>query len=60
MTSLDAIPGTAPIKDAYATESESSYLSNEVLAIPGALDGFFGVMDWVADLILEGDVTAER
>jgi hypothetical protein len=52
---LNTIPGATPIRDEYATESESSYISNEVLAIPGALDAFFGVMDWVAETILAGN-----
>lgn len=51
---LNAIPGTATIKDEYATESESSYISNEVLARHEALEAFFGVMDWVADLLVAG------
>lgn len=48
---LNAIPGTAPIRDEYATDSESSYISNEVLADPVALAAFFDVMDWVAELL---------
>jgi hypothetical protein len=48
---LNAIPGTAPIRDEYATDSESSYIPNEVLANPVALDAFFDVVDWIARLL---------
>jgi hypothetical protein len=48
---LNAIPGTAPIKDEYATESESSYIPNEVLRNGASLAAFFEVIDWVADLV---------
>ena len=46
---LNQIPGTAPIRDEYATNSESSYISNEVLANPVALHAFLSVIDWIAD-----------
>ena len=35
---LNTIPGATLIKDEYATELESSYISNQVLAIPGVID----------------------